>query len=197
MVEHEVVRPDGNDGIYGVVHFKNQAVGVLPIDEDGNIFLVGQHRYALDSYSWEIPEGGCPEGEDTLAAAKRELLEETGLTARNWQKLGVSHLSNSVCDELAHMYVATGLTEGKPCPEGTEVIARKQVPFEQALNMVLSGEITDAISIMTILLYSQSRSGATTEHAVRRSAEFQPADEPVCQADKFNRESYRTSESKQ
>lgn len=155
--EHEVIRPDGNDGIYGVVHFRNLAVGVLPIDDQGNVHLVGQFRYVLNAYSWEIPEGGCPEGENVLDAAKRELLEETGMTASHWTYMGKSHLSNSVADEVAHIYLATGLTSGTPQPEGTEVLAHKKVPFKEALHMVFSGEITDAISIMAILQYFARR----------------------------------------
>lgn len=155
--EHEVIRPDGNDGIYGVVHFRNLAVGVLPVDDQGNVHLVGQFRYVLNAYSWEIPEGGCPEGENVLDAAKRELLEETGMTASYWTYMGKSHLSNSVADEVAHIYLATGLTSGTPQPEGTEVLAHKKVPFKEALHMVFTGEITDAISIMAILQYFARR----------------------------------------
>lgn len=151
--EHEVIRPDGLDGIYGVVHFKNTAIGVLPIDDEGNIHLVGQFRYVLNDYSWEIPEGGCPEGENILDAAKRELLEETGMTAAHWTYMGKAFLSNSVTDEVSHIYLATGLSEGIPQPEGTEVLSHKKVSFKEALHMVFSGEITDAISIMAILQY--------------------------------------------
>ena len=153
MHEHEVIRPDGNDGIYGIVQFKNQAVGVLPIDDEGFVHLVGQYRYVLNAYSWEIPEGGCPDGEHVLDAAKRELVEETGMTAAHWTYMGKADLSNSVTNEVAHIYLATGLTPGIPSPEGTEVIAQKRVPFTEALRMVFSGEITDAISIMGILHY--------------------------------------------
>ncbi len=152
--EHDVIRPDGNPGIYGVVHFKNKAIGVLPIDDDGYIYLVGQHRYPLDAYSWEIPEGGCPENEDPLEAAKRELVEETGLQAREWTLLGQAHLSNSVSDEVAYWYLATGLTQGDAQPEGTEELKHRRVPFEQALHMVITGQIADALSIMAIQSYA-------------------------------------------
>lgn len=157
VIENAVVRPDGHDGIYGVVHFKNIAVGVLPVDQDQHVHLVGQHRYPLNLYSWEIPEGGCPAGEDPLEAGKRELLEETGMTAACWQQIAVSHLSNSVSDEIAYIYLATDLVFGPPRPDGTEVIEHKRVSFEQALHMVLNGEITDAISMMALLLYAQRR----------------------------------------
>lgn len=155
--EDEVTQPDGKPGIYGVVHFKNTAVGVLPIDDEGKICLVGQFRYAIETYSWEIPEGGCAAGEDPLDAGKRELLEETGMVAANWTRLGSAYLSNSVSDELAIYYLATGLTKGTPEPEGTEQLAYKHVTFEQALNMVMNGEITDALSILAITSHGISR----------------------------------------
>jgi len=148
--EDEVVRPDGQKGIYGVVHFKNKAIGVLALTPDRQLYLVGQHRYPLDLYSWEIPEGGCPENEDPLEAARRELQEETGLTARNWKLLGTAHLSNSVSDELALWYLATDLVEGKASPEGTEELLVKKVPFEEAVTMAIEGEITDSVSVMAI-----------------------------------------------
>ncbi|HEY9677792.1 MAG TPA: NUDIX hydrolase [Drouetiella sp.] len=152
--EDEVTRPDGNPGIYGVVHFKNTAIGVLPIDENDMVCLVGQYRYAPEIYSWEIPEGGCREGEDHLDAAKRELIEETGLVAENWRRLGSALLSNSVCDEQAIFYLATGLRQETASPEGTEQLAYKYVTFDEVLNMVLSGEITDALSVLTINHYA-------------------------------------------
>lgn len=152
--EDKIVHPDGNEGIYGVVHFKNKAIGVLAIDKDGNIVLVGQYRYPLDTYSWEIPEGGCPQDEDPLEAAQRELVEETGLTAKNWKLLGSAHLSNSVSDEIAYWYEATELEEGLSQPEGCEVLELKKVPFAKALNMVMEGEITDSLSVMAIQNYA-------------------------------------------
>ncbi len=147
--EDEVVRPDGQPGIYGVVHFKNVAVGVLAV-EDGMLYLVGQCRYPLERYSWEIPEGGCPEGGDPLEAARRELAEETGLRARLWTKLGEAHLSNSVSDELAVWFLAEGLEQGEQRPEGTERLQVRRVSLEEALRMVGAGEITDALSVMAI-----------------------------------------------
>jgi 8-oxo-dGTP pyrophosphatase MutT (NUDIX family) len=148
--EDAVVRPDGQPGIYGVVHFKNVAVGVLAT-EGGEVYLVGQYRYALERYSWEIVEGGCPEGEETLDAARRELEEETGLRARDWERMGEAHLSNSVSDELAVWYLATGLEQGECRPEGTERLQVRRVPVEEALRMALSGEITDALSVLALM----------------------------------------------
>ncbi len=153
--EDAVIRPDGEPGIYGVVHFKNIAVGVLAVEGEF-IYLVGQYRYPLERYSWEIPEGGCPEGEDPLDAARRELEEEAGLRAANWEKMGEAHLSNSVSDEHAVWYLATGLTEGKHNPEGTEQLEVRRVTFARALEMAQTGEITDALSLLAIMQYQMT-----------------------------------------
>lgn len=150
--EDAVVRPDGERGIYGVVHFKNVAVGVLALEDDF-IYLVGQYRYPLDQYSWEIPEGGCLEGEELLSAAQRELEEETGLRAETWNLLGRAHLSNSVSDERAVWFVAKNLNNGASRPEGTEQLQVRRVPVKEALRMALSGEIADALSLLAILDY--------------------------------------------
>lgn len=150
--EDEVVRPDGGPGIYGVVHFRNVAVGVLAVEGD-ELYLVGQYRYTLDSYSWEIPEGGCPEGEDPLDAARRELEEETGLRASRWERMGEAHLSNSATDEYAVWYLATGLTQGEQRPEGTERIEVRRVKVREALRMALAGEITDALSMLALMQF--------------------------------------------
>jgi 8-oxo-dGTP pyrophosphatase MutT (NUDIX family) len=155
--EDIVIRPDGEQGIYGVVHFRNTAVGVLAIEEDDSIYLVGQYRYTIERYSWEIPEGGCAENEEPLSAAKRELEEETGLSASHWERLGEAYLSNSVTDEWAVWYVAKGLTQGEHNPEGTEELRLRCVPFSRALEMVLAGEITDALSQMAIMQYELQR----------------------------------------
>ena len=138
----DVTRPDGAPGIYGVVHFANLAAGVLAIDDDDRVLLVGQHRYTLDAYSWEIPEGGVPAGESALDGARRELLEETGVEATEWRELARLHLSNSVSDELAVLFVATGLSHGDATPDGTEQLVVRWLPFGEVLAMTLDGRIT-------------------------------------------------------
>jgi 8-oxo-dGTP pyrophosphatase MutT (NUDIX family) len=147
--EDAVVRPDGQPGIYGVVHFKNIAVGILAV-EDEMLYLVGQYRYTLERFSWEIPEGGCPQGEAPLEAARRELEEETGLRARRWLKMGEAHLSNSVTDELAVWFLAKELEQGACRPEGTEKLLVRRVSVRESLEMVASGEIKDALSVLAI-----------------------------------------------
>src|SRR3712207_1573500 len=156
--EDRVIRPDGEAGLYGVVHYKNIAVGVLPIEED-HIYLVGQYRYPLKSYSWEIPEGGCPEGEEPLLAAQRELKEETGLEASRWRRLGEAYLSNSVADEYAVWFLATELVPGEPRPEGVERLSVRRVPLREALDMALGREITDALSQLAIMRSEERRVG--------------------------------------
>ena len=146
----EVTRPDGAPGIYGVVHFANLAAGVLALDDDDRVLLVGQHRYTLDAYSWEIPEGGVPDGESTLDGARRELLEESGVEATEWRELARLHLSNSVSDELAVLFVATGLSHGDATPDGTEELVVRWLPFAEVLAMTLDGRITDAMTVVAV-----------------------------------------------
>jgi 8-oxo-dGTP pyrophosphatase MutT (NUDIX family) len=158
--EDQVLRPDGHPGIYGVVHYKNKAIGVLPVDDDGHIWLVGQYRYPVDLYSWEIPEGGGPEGEAPEETARRELREETGLVAGTLELLGRSHLSNSVSDEVAFLYRATGLTRGDSEPEGTERLQVRRFDWPEAWAMVRDGRITDAMSVIALLHEAVRRAGA-------------------------------------
>jgi 8-oxo-dGTP pyrophosphatase MutT (NUDIX family) len=146
----DVIRPDGSPGVYGVVHLASFAVGIVALDAADRVLLVGQHRYPLDAYSWEIPEGGVPAGEDALDGARRELLEETGVVAATWREIGRFHLSNSVTDEAGALYLATDLTEEPAAPEATEVLAVRWEPFEEALAMTVDGRITDAMAIMGI-----------------------------------------------
>lgn len=158
--EDDVIHPDGTPGIYGVVHMRNKAVGVLPVDDEGHTYLVGQFRYTLNRYFWEIPEGGCPPGEEPADAARRELLEETGLEAQRLELMGIAHLSNSVTDEEAFYFLATELVQGEAQPESSEQLQVRRVPLQEALQMVLRGEITDAISVMALLRYAVTRTAA-------------------------------------
>ncbi len=151
LTEYQVINPSGNPGIYGKVHFKNIAIGIIPLDEELNTYLVGQYRYALGQYSWEIPEGGGPLGTDALESAKRELLEETGLKASEWIEIQRMHLSNSVSDELSIIYLARGLEQFEPEPEDTEQLIVNKIPFNEAYNMVCNGEITDSAAVAGIL----------------------------------------------
>lgn len=150
-VEHrEVLNPSGNPGIYGLVKYKNNAIGIVPIDKKGNTYLVGQYRYATDTYEWEIPEGGCPVGTDPLETAKRELKEETGLVAAEWTEIMDFYLSNSVTDEYGKAYLAKVLTQEEAEPEETEELKLKRLPLSEAIQMTLDGRIKDALSILAL-----------------------------------------------
>ncbi len=149
--KHDVLNPSGKPGLYGLIHFKNLAIGVLPLDDNLNTWLVGQWRYPLNAYSWEIPEGGGPIHQDPLISAQRELKEETGLVAETYRELCRMHTSNSATDEFAILYIAQNLRQEAAEPEESEDLQVKQVPFEEAYQMVMRGEITDSLSMVAIL----------------------------------------------
>jgi 8-oxo-dGDP phosphatase len=163
VTEHEATAPTGRPAQHGVVSFKNVAMAVLPLHEDGTVTLVGQHRFARAGYSWEIPEGGAPMDEDPLAAAKRELAEETHLQAAEWREVLRAQLSNSVTDERAIGYVALGLCEADDCHEAddTEAIAIARVPFREALEAALAGHLEDVLTVAMLLrAYHMAREGS-------------------------------------
>lgn len=150
--EDQVLNPAGKPGIYGTVHFKAVAVGVVPLTSDMQTYLVGQYRYPVEEYSWEIPEGGSPLGTDPLDSAKRELKEETGLVAKHWTRgLDRLWLSNSVCDENAVFFIAQELELGEAEPEDTEDITLWKLPFLQAYEMACRGEIRDILSVLSLI----------------------------------------------
>jgi len=149
--EDRVINPSGAESLYGKVLFKNRAVGILAVDDAREFYLVGQHRYTLDEYSWELPMGGAPQDETTLAAAQRELREETGLSAESWHELMRLHTSNCVTDEVGYVYLARGLSQGTAEPDPSEDLAIRRLPLEDAVTWVTSGRITDAISAAGIL----------------------------------------------
>lgn len=151
LTEHQVINPSGGQGIYGEVNFKNLAIGIIVLDENNYTWLVGQYRFPLKSYSWEIPEGGGPIQIDPLISAKRELFEETGISANSWKEIQRIHLSNSVSDEIGIIFLAQDLSYGKSEPEETEELVLRKLPFLEAYQMVLDGEITDSLSVAAIL----------------------------------------------
>ncbi len=152
VTEFQVINPSGGRGIYGKVHFKNRAIGIIPIDKNLNTWLVGQYRYTLNAWHWEIPEGGGPMDQEPLASAQRELREETGMIARRWTEIIHLHTSNSVTDEEGYIFLAEDLEEGASALEDTEADLKVwKLPLKEALELVLSGKITDSMSIMAIL----------------------------------------------
>jgi len=157
VLEDHVINPGGGENWYGHVHFKNRAIAIIPLDEDDNTWLVGQQRYTLGAYSWELPMGGAPLDEAPLDAAKRELKEETGLSAKSWTELMRLHPSNSITDETAVVYIAERLTAGQPEFEETEVLDIRKLPLVDAVAMVHSGEITDAVSVAALLRIATMR----------------------------------------
>ena len=150
--ESQVINPAGKNGIYGVVHFKNRAMAIVPLDEENNTWIVGQFRYTTNTYEWEVIEGGVPEGEDLLVGAQRELEEEAGLIAREWKMIiDGCQLSNSVSDEIGYAFVAKGITEVNANPEETEQLQIRKLPFDELVEMVMRGEIKDLLSVAAVL----------------------------------------------
>ena len=148
---HEVINPSGNPGKYSITHFKNIAIGILPLDEDYNTWIVGQYRYPINLYSWEIPEGGGKLDIPPVESAKRELLEETGIKAENWTKILEMHLSNSATDEFGVIFVAKGLTFHEPEPEDDEDLEIRKIPFDVLFEKVMRGEITDSLTVAGVM----------------------------------------------
>ena len=151
LTEFNVINPNNGSGIYGKVHFKNTAIGILVLDKNYDTWLVGQYRFPIDRYSWEIPEGGGPLGISPLESAKRELKEETGIIAKSWSTLLEMDLSNSVSDEESIVFVATDLTFGESQPEETEQLQVKKLPFNEVYKMVMDGNIRDSITVASVL----------------------------------------------
>ncbi len=160
ILHDEVVRPDGKPGIYGVVHFRHLAIGVVPVDASDRVLLVGQFRYTMDRYSWEIPEGGGDFDESPEEAARRELVEETGYSGGKWRELCRAELSNSVTDEITILFVASDLDAGPASPEGTEQLQLRWVPFDEVMAMIRRGEITDAMTILALQQLALERAAA-------------------------------------
>ena len=149
--EHDVIRPDGVKGYYGVIRVRRLAVGVLPIDAAGRVHLVGQWRFPLGRYSWEMPEGGAEPGESARGCAERELAEETGLRAREWLQVLEMDLSNSLTDEQAVIFIATGLSLGEADPDPTEVLKRRTAHFREVLERIADGRIRDSLTVAAVL----------------------------------------------
>jgi 8-oxo-dGTP pyrophosphatase MutT (NUDIX family) len=151
VTEYGVINPGGGRGIYGKVHFKNLAIGVIVLDESLNTYLVGQYRFPMNKYSWEIPEGGGSVHIDPLISAKRELKEEAGIIAHSWEKILEIDISNSVTDEHAFIFLAWNIEQQLASPEETEQLEVKRLRFDDVYRMVEDGEITDSITVAAIL----------------------------------------------
>jgi 8-oxo-dGTP pyrophosphatase MutT (NUDIX family) len=160
VAEYDAIAPTGKPALYGVVRFKNLALAVLPLHEDGTVTLVGQNRFAIPGYSWELPEGGGPLGVDPLESARRELREEAGLEAADWRHVLQFQLSNSVTDEIGHGYIATGLTPTTAAPDETEALVLARAPFREVLDLALCGHIQDVLTVAMLLrAYHMAREG--------------------------------------
>ena len=168
VTEHQAIAPTGKPALYGVVSFKNLAMAVLPLFEDGTTVLVGQHRFALADYSWEIPEGGGPVEIDPLESAKRELREEAGLEAAEWRLVIEAQLSNALTDERAFGYIATGLTLVAADPDETEQLTLARVRFREALDAALAGHLKDVLTVAMLLrAYHMARERAFPDALAR------------------------------
>jgi ADP-ribose pyrophosphatase len=151
LTKHDVLNPNGNPGTYSVIHFKNRALGILALDADYNTWIVGQYRYPINQYSWEIPEGGGLWNVAPLESAQRELLEETGITATKWTKIQEMHLSNSASDEFCILYIAQELSFGEAEPEDNEQLVLRKLPFDELYQLVQTGAITDSLTVAAVL----------------------------------------------
>jgi 8-oxo-dGTP pyrophosphatase MutT (NUDIX family) len=151
VTKHDVTNPGGHPGTYSVVHFKNLAIGIIPLDSEMNTWLVGQYRYPMEEYTWEIPEGGGTRGIDPLESAKRELHEEAGIKAKKWTTIQEMHLSNSATDEYCYIYLAQDLEIGESEPEPDEELQLVKIPFEEVYRLVCNGTIKDSLTVTAVL----------------------------------------------
>ena len=155
ITQSDVLNPNGNPGIYGVVHFKNLAIGILPLDNEGYTWIVGQYRYPLNEYSWEIPEGGGKIGVDPLISAQRELSEETGIVAQKWTKIQEFNTSNSCTDELSILYLAQDLTFNQAHPDDDELLAIQKINICDLYQKVITSQIKDSLTVVAVYKVAQ------------------------------------------